>query len=115
MGGASWTWVRSRLCGGMKRQSKADIGEVLGEAPDAGNDPDCRDGEMSGGDREQVVACQRPYGLDDLVIRVEGLPHAHEDDVPDRNGRHQRRVGHLLHDFCAEGASCSFCAIRALS
>ena len=67
----------------MKRDRQSNLERLIGELPDAGDQPARRDGHMSGSQADAPWRVQDPDGPHEIVIVGEWLAHAHEDDVVD--------------------------------
>lgn len=66
--------------GVMERESEVDIGIVAGQAFDAGDDADSRQGETARAQGEAVGGGQEVDGGEGIVRVSQGFAHAHEDD-----------------------------------
>ena len=89
-----------RLVRRVQRQREAHARLVLAELPDALDDADRRHRDAARAQREVLRVEEEPAGADHAVVVVQGLAHAHEDDIS--CGRLQRpRDEDLLHDLAA--------------
>jgi hypothetical protein len=89
-----------RLGGGVERDRQVHRAALVGHPADAGDDPDRADRDPLGAQPEAARVAQDVGGLHDRVIVVEGLAHAHENDVAQapRLGRRRELAGDV-HDL----------------